>query len=293
MELARKPNPVSQPANRSQVVATSSTLTESLLSAPEGTPIAKASTKQISKLWNDLIWQLGVNTTRPGEQGMADQLMRMTEWVYRRHPNTTLESIRLAYDLAIDGKLGIEIISALNPLQFGKVMSAYEQYRSSNTTIQQQGNNQVLFCELPATPQYIDNVMREAFGLAYRAVAEGDTYPDLGNGLYDWLDEKKLIPFTNEQKWEFFKRAKGDIQQLMSARLDSSKHLSSYQKAPLRKALKTTLSDALDQAANDRIRAQAKYLALNQLLADLVEMECTPLEFFEPLTAPDHAVRNA
>jgi hypothetical protein len=253
--------------------------------------VAKASTKQISRLWSDLIWLLGVNTARQGEQAMGDQLLRMTEWLYRRHPTTTLESIRLAYDLAIDGKLGIELISALNPLQFGKVMAAYEQYCSRNTAVQQRGNNQVLFSELPVTPAYVAGVMRAAFTKAYETVRAGETYPDLGNGLYDWLDEQGLIPFTAEQKWDFVKRAKGDVQQLMAERLNAASHLGRHQKAPLRKALKVTLSDALDEATSDQIRAQAKYLALNQLLADLVEMEYSPAEFLEPVLStliPNH-----
>ena len=244
-----------------------------------GTPVSQASPKELSKLLTDLIWLLGVNTAKQGE-GMADQLIRMSGYLLQKYGQSTLEDIRLAYDLAVEGHLGIEVISKLDPLQFGKVMSAYRQYCNQSVAIQQKGNNQPLFSELPATQDYIDQTMKMYLWVAYRTVQDGDTYPDLGSGLYDWLDSKGLIPFDAERKWAFFSRAKAEVQQLTADSLSTAKHLSGHQKAPLRKILKAALNDALDKNTSDKIRAHAKYLALNELLSDLIEMGVPTGEFF-------------
>lgn len=237
---------------------------------------------------NELNWKLGVNTARMGEQAANEHLLRMSGWLMQKHAGTTLETIRLAYDLAIDGSLDIELIAQLNPLQFGKVMTAYRQFQSDNETIQKRNRNRELFCELPTTPDYVDGIMRQAFHLAYAAVQGGDTYPDLGNGLYDWLDGKHMISLTPEQKWAFFNQAKGDVQQLMSDRLATEKNLSGYQKAPIRRTIKHVMSDAFDAQSINRIRAQAKYLALNKLLTNLIGMDVTPDEFLSvPTQTPD------
>lgn len=271
-----------------KVNPTSSTLTESLLNAQDGKTIAQASSKEISSLLNELNWKLGVNTARMGEQAAGEHLLRMTAWLVQKHGDTSLKTIRLAYDLAIEGRLDVEVIAQLNPLQLGKVLAAYRQFQGENESVQQRNRNRELFCELPATPDYIDGVMRQAFAAAYQTAQSGDTYPDLGNGLYDWLDQKGLIAFTPEQKWEFFNRAKGDVQQLMSDRLATEKNLNSHQKAPMRRAIKQVMSDAFDAQSINRIRAQAKYLALNKLLADLIDMQVSAADFLDTLNQTEH-----
>lgn len=236
----------------------------------------------MSKLWTDLVWSLGINTDRQGVDRMGETLLRMSKYVLDHYRQTTLEDIRLAYELGFSGRLGIEMIAALNPLQFGKVMGAYREYKDNSVAIQQRNNNQALFCELPVTPEYVESVMRDALQKAFECIEKGDTYPDLGNSLYDWLDERGLIPFDNNRKWEFYHAAKGAVRELTADRLASATFLNNHAKAPLKMALKQAMSDVLDKATSDKIRSHAKYLAINELLKEVVEMGVTVDEFLNP-----------
>ena len=195
-------------------------------------------------------------------------------------PNTSLEEISLAYRLAVKGETQVEVIPAVNPYQFGKVWKAYKAYRSQNEDLRRalESKNAASVADPQPSEAEIFQIMYRTLQAAYTTVEGGDTYPDPGNALYDWLDSKGIIPFTHEQKLEIWEEAK-PLAQTLAANHAESSNLGVWQRKPFKDLVAQIMGGITTERAKNYVRAQAKYLALDRLLRDLVDMGITPDEF--------------
>ncbi|UFH52524.1 hypothetical protein [Spirosoma sp. KNUC1025] len=232
---------------------------------------------------NNLQWLLGVNTTKQSQADNDRNLLKFSAFLVAKKPHLTLEEIELAYELACDGELDVDVFPVLNPLHFGRVMKAYQSYRASRTDLMQPIRNGLAQPE----PTQVDSeaIMIESLRLALNAVKENGGVADYGNALYDWLDGKGLIPFDNARKWEFMNEAVEKVKNDAVDRLNN-RTLHKSQKLFIRDTLKDFLNDAFTKSTQDRIKVMAKYLALNALLADLVDMNYTAEEYLSEALTP-------
>lgn len=88
---------------------------------------------------------------------------------------------------------------------------------------------------------------------------------DTGNITYNWLDSKKIIPFTTERKKDIIKKAEANIRSEMMGKIQVA--LSSIERNKI-KAEMDGLSDK-----DIRIKSEAKRVALNLFFKELVETD--------------------
>lgn len=249
-----------------------------------GTTIREASTKQITSLLNNLNWMLGVNTGKLSPEENDRNLLKFSAFLKVKKPYLTIEEIELAYELACDGEYGsAEVFPILNPLHFGRIMKAYRAYRLNHTDLMRDIRNGPALPE-PSADQ-AEALMVDSFRLAINVVKENGGCADYGNALYDWLDAKGLIPFDNVRKWAFMNEAADAVRSDATDRL-KNRNLHKDKKGHIQATLSDFLNNAFSQSTQDRIKIMAKYLALNVLLNDLVEMNYTADEYLSEAITP-------
>lgn len=97
---------------------------------------------------------------------------------------------------------------------------------------------------------------------------------DTGNVTYNWLHERKHIPFTNERKLEILKEAEVKVRAEMTDKIQMA--ISGIE----RNKIKSDMDGLTDK--DIRIKAEAKRIALNTFFRELVEVGTELTEIINP-----------
>lgn len=111
---------------------------------------------------------------------------------------------------------------------------------------------------------------------AFEEFKKNGYYNDLGNAVYEFLDGLKLIPFSNERKWEIFEEAKKRI----IARNDPKQAINQIERSAFLRVLESI--EAAGKEPIELVRVEARKIALNIFFKDLEEMEIELSELIEP-----------
>lgn len=248
-----------------------------------GTLVSAASLTQISNLFRKIYKLLGVNLAKKDQSEIDEELFLMAEHVMRVYRQYTLEEISMAYDLALSGNLDIkneDIISQFAPVQFGKIMSAYKKYKQKNGTLRQEIERKNALA-LPEPQVDTEAVLRYTLENAYEFIKAGNDYMDYGNLLYDYLNNRQLIPFTPERKLEFMKLAASDHKAFLTEKMQLMSYAERHEAKSLKERILQFTQETYPTAFHDEIVVRAKHLAFNQLVKDLIEQDITIQDYLE------------
>lgn len=173
----------------------------SLLKADHGTTIRNATMGQLSAMWNKITFYLNIKITDQEAHQHQLLMVEMTRFVIENYKNTTIEAILSAYNLLVTKKLGIEAYASISPKNFGEVMAAYQAYRQKELSPQ-------LRCQAITTEEEtqeptqedIRAIMIRRYQTAYQAYQNHQPFDDLGNALYDFLDQNGILQFSVAKK---------------------------------------------------------------------------------------------
>ncbi|GAB3889742.1 hypothetical protein GCM10028803_00100 [Larkinella knui] len=228
--------------------------------------MAEATVSELNKLIGGIVALLGIKITDEDVAAHEDTVITVIGWIKRRYATWTLDEIRLAYELAVDRKLDVEPFRAIDPNYFSDVMAAFGRFRANDDALQRVYRNQLLISDRPEpTPEQINAFMESELQNAINQVWAGEEYPDLGNGLYDWLDKKGRIPFTPAQKWAYVEQAEPLVRAKIAAEVATAPD--QWSQRNLKALLNASIQNNTDLAS--RVRSYAKYLALNDYLKTL------------------------
>ena len=123
--------------------------------------------------------------------------------------NTKVEEIHLAFELAVKGKLNLEVYRILDYKAFCDVMLAYEEYKKEN--IGQLVQMQMLSPKRPEktyTENDTKNGIVEFLKESWELTTKGKINELTGVILYDYLKQFGLINFSREEKFNILHEAK-------------------------------------------------------------------------------------
>lgn len=116
------------------------------------------------------------------------------------------------------------------------------------------------------TPEQWDEKCTDRLKQAFNAVKNGEYWDDPGNYLYNWLDEKGLIPFSTERKKQFMSKAKD---KLIAEQKDNKIKETDFHKIGV---ISKYIRDIESGNQNQRVIVMAKKIALNTLIRESIEL---------------------
>ncbi|GAB3272695.1 hypothetical protein GCM10027347_44490 [Larkinella harenae] len=249
----------------------------------------------MQNLLNELVDLLGIKVAPAMKQQHDMSLFKLVVFMQQEYPTLKVEEILLAYRTGIKGGLpdgdggSFEMFAELNPRSFGKVMSAYKNLLREEAeslrilrSREERENQKALPETAPPTPEEQYKKGKFLFESAYYAIKAGKVYRDLNNLLYDWLYSAGRIPFSQERKAEMLQRAKQMVRN-EKATMGATGNSSEHKKARTLAEIIDTNGVVSAEEGQDlwkQIYSQAKQIAFETLIKELIEMEITPEEFF-------------
>lgn len=235
---------------------------------------------------------MGIKVADSEKEAHINYLRALTAYMQQWHPKMPVEELRLAYQLGVLGKYSeekiygrVEMYATINPVLINKVLVAYrtylyEEYKRGTKTQPITDTGKLLADGALSAQGVEEQWFQFELRRAYVMHQQGQSYQDTGNALYDMLDGRKLVPFTDERKWEFMEAAQRLL--LKDKQREAAKGYSV--KANAARTLANVLKDAIDKgkllvSQQGDIKNRAKQLALDQLLSDLIEQGVTVEEF--------------
>ena len=107
-----------------------------------------------------------------------------------------------------------------------------------------------------------DKIVMDGLSVAFENYKKTGKLLDFGNVNYNLLDRIKLIPLTIERKKEFYKQAERNIREALSNSLLSCKE-----------SKIKTIKDELENMDKDKVKSEAKNLALVDFFNSLIETD--------------------
>ncbi|WP_138994026.1 hypothetical protein [Larkinella sp. C7] len=238
-----------------------------------GKKVADATVNDLNALLNGIIALIGIKVSAEDKPEHLKTVLTVLKWIQSQYATWTIEEIKLAYELLVSRKLGIEVYRAIDPNYFSDVMAAYLRFRQGNVELQRVYRDQLLLPE--STPKEPDQDEAEKwmeFTLkrAVETVKHGGQYQDLGNALYDWLDSKGKIQMSKEQKIGFWNRAIDEITWDIANNQGKNKTLHETERTKQIRDLASLINGMLTPTASNRVLTYAKVLALNHYLVSLI-----------------------
>ncbi|GAA4464126.1 hypothetical protein GCM10023189_42960 [Nibrella saemangeumensis] len=248
-----------------------------------GLKCSQATLADFTSIWNEIIVMLGIKVSDANVSEHRDNLRALSAFMSREYPHLTLDEIRQAYTAGVTRKLGIEMYAELNARQVGNVIDAFMIWRRRELHEEIQSQRLLSLPETPQpTPEELERKMVELFRFAWKAIEVKGSYIDFGNHIYDWLDSKGLIPFSDSRKWEFVRDAEKRLKAELTA--EGSKGFAQEHKAARRLAevmAKVTDFNDHDADTKARIRVKAKQIAFVTLIKEQQQLEVHPDEFLQ------------
>ena len=233
------------------------------------------SLKQITALLDDIVGLLGVKILPSEKDSHSDAMLVLTEFVAQSYPNLHAAEIKAAYRLHAKGDLGVESYT-LNPLQFGKVMKAYFDWKTIKMA--KIVNGGLLEIEAPAalpTEAEYEAQVWQLIERSFEIVCNDKYYEDFGNVLYDFLDKKGVINLSVERKKQCYVEAIQQHERELRAKAERNVYRSKNEEyVPIGKIVEA--SKLLDKYIEKKIpdteegvlKAIAKRIAYHNFLTD-------------------------
>ncbi len=128
-------------------------------------------------------------------------------------PNHTIDEIRLAFDLAICGKLDLDdkdisCYENFSCLYFSKIMLAYRKWSAEAEMQIRRESERKKWIEMYTPKVLTDEEYEDLFNQTKENVLSGNIgYELVPEMLYEWLDRKEKIKLSTERKKEIFWKA--------------------------------------------------------------------------------------
>ncbi|WP_129606843.1 PASTA domain-containing protein [Spirosoma sordidisoli] len=250
-----------------------------------GPRLAEADQNELDGLVKEIVFLLGLRSA--DADATAKQLLHMTAYLRKRYHQTPTAEIRRAYQLYVEGELGLEPIRIFDAISLNQIMRAYWKHRGKILHPLIEGQKLLPSAERPEpTPDQIEAIMRQSLEDAYQRLRAKETVTDHGNAIYEWLDAKGLIPFTPERKQAIFKQALTALQQHHAWSAATTRHNPTGRAEARRLAdvfKKTQLADGppLTGEPLEEARRYAKQLAFILLLAEWIDAGVKPAEVLD------------
>jgi hypothetical protein len=183
-------------------------------------PIQEATKAELSALWNELVRlvQVSFYTDEEFNQWVADLPVR-NAWLIREFGRTSLDEVRLAYNMLVkeelhkaDGRV-LEAYPTIGPKNLGEVLAAYRRYVDGNRSVTEFLSTGKYLPEVKKEPRpdQIDTFMELALAEALKQVGQGIEYEDIGNGLYVWLFKQGRLRPSDDEFEEALELAKARV----------------------------------------------------------------------------------
>lgn len=176
----------------------------------------------------------------------------------------TLEEIRLAFEKGSQGEYG-EFIG-LNAARFNSWMRHFLSDRKRTDALAKELRLKEVEKKEPTKEELF--AQSKAFALAAFEKFKADgSYNDIGNPVYEFLDSIQLIPFSVERKKEMFELAKEKIK----AKANPAYAVNQAERTSFTAILESIEANGKD--VQERIKVEARKIALNTYFSELVEMD--------------------
>lgn len=177
------------------------------IKALDSNPINKSTVEELKQVLRLIMVKVGLRAQSFPTDGEKEVLL---EHIISQYGNHTPEEIKLAFDMAIIGKLDIEEKDVIcyenfSCLYFSKIMNAFRKW--ARETHSQLKKDEPKMIEENKTLD--DEDMAE--WLMDWKVKDNITIEIIPLMLYDFIDRKKLVNLTNKQKWDYTRKATEQI----------------------------------------------------------------------------------
>jgi hypothetical protein len=175
---------------------------EQFLDALRSAPVRKAHLDLIKEVLRYAMVKVGLRSQNwPQDEEKALLLTH----IQQEYGNHTVAEIRLAFDLAIAGKLellqgeSVNCYENFSCLYFSSIMNAYRRWAV-------QAHRQIVKPAMiePPKEDLSDTAMQDWVNSLKQTKPSVDFMPEM---LYDWLIKKKILTPTKKEKWESLARA--------------------------------------------------------------------------------------
>lgn len=220
--------------------------------------ISESLDDQIAKMLIQIFGLIGIK--EPPSKVNSDILIG---YIKRNMSNYKLFEFVLAYEMAINGQLAVDInhYQQFSPAYLSGIMRAYRKH-----TIEMLRKPEL---EAPIlTEDEKRKIIINGILAAYERRKQGDWIQDTGNPKYDFLDKLKLIPFSADRKRSIYAEVKMNFEK--KAYLDATNNPAS---GDLKSLVQSIKNKTLDDNTLGVIKSLAKEHALNIFLHDCAEMD--------------------
>lgn len=198
----------------------------------------------------------------PNEKTLEFQIMEIVKDLKEYFPGFTVAEIEKSFELGAKNELCEWV--GLSVATYHKWLNSFRYSQHRQKLIQ---NN------LPALPpprkpsaEEIDLRMTTFALKAFSEFKATRTFEDIGNSVYNFLDEKKMIPFTNERKKQIYEQAKAKVL-IEKNNQKSDLHKNYFGKMQIAKEIEKIRKDE-----SELTKIAAKKEALKIFFSDLIEM---------------------
>ena len=156
----------------------------------------------LANLTIHLLDLLAVNT------GKVDHQIKLNEFIKASNFNLTIEEIKHAFNLFVQGEFSIKPMQQLNAIVFGNVMKEYKVYKIEKLRVYRQKKQLRENQKAIPSKQDQEKMLDEAIVNAYLEYKNIGTLTGVVSHIYDYLFKQgKLPPHTKEFKAMIFKKA--------------------------------------------------------------------------------------
>jgi hypothetical protein len=196
---------------------------------------------------------------------LKDELILHFRWL-------TMEEVKMAFMKGARKEYGDYF--GLNIVTFHNWIRSFQSDKKrADTLIKQNLLKQEVKKEPSAEELYQQS---KAFALAAFETFKTEGYfNDIGNPVYEFLDSIQLIPFSIERKTEMFEQAKEKIK----AKANPSYAVNANERTAFTLILEQIEANGKD--VKERIRVEARKIALNTYFKELIEMETELIDLIE------------
>lgn len=156
----------------------------------------------VKKLVDNLLNDLGVGT------GNSDHHVRTIKFIMDNYLHYSPEEIEKAFSLYIKNELVVPVFQQLNSVVVGKVMSAYEEYKTKKLAEYRRKQLEQKNKPKPMTAQEIEFIMIEGCDRLFKNYVSTKEIDGMYTHIYDYLFDKNLLPTDKLYKQAIFAKAK-------------------------------------------------------------------------------------
>ena len=143
--------------------------------------------------------------------GKTEHHTTLIKFIKATSDHYSFEEIVKAFDLYVSHQLNIKVFQQLNAVVFGNVMKAFSVYKNQKLRIYKQQNSIKKEVELSENEK--NQIMQKATLKIFAEYKQTEELKGITHHIYDYLDNKGLMPKENEYKISIYKKAKKIILQ--------------------------------------------------------------------------------